>query len=158
VQLLSQKYNRPITEYYPLYRGESVESTIILPPIDFSRNYKKETSVFLKKLNDINLLESLYIFKNPEEIKKFLLVYDYLIDYLFEAYHQIRGIFEENLIEICLEYDRDSEEDFEGLFVTIKTNLSPEPSLNLLEKLDEEWWLKVDFKIRSVITIMVRPV
>jgi len=158
MQLPSQEYNQSITEYYPLYRGGSVESTIILPPSNFSRNFEKETSIFLKKLNDIEQLKSLYIFENSEEIKRFLLSHDYLIDCLSEAYDQIRGIFEENLIEICLEYDRDSEEDFEGLFVTIKTNLSPEPSLDLLEKFDDNWWLQVDFKIRSLITIMVRPV
>jgi hypothetical protein len=57
-----------------------------------------------------------------------------------------------------LEYDKDPNENFEGLFVVIKTNLSPVESLDLLEKFGEEWWLGVDFKIRSLITIMVRAI
>jgi hypothetical protein len=156
MQLLSQKYNQSVNEYF-LYKGSSLVSTSSFLPIDFSRNFEKETSVFLKKLDDIKRLESLYIFKNPEEIKRFLLAHDYLIDYLFEGYDQIRRIFGENT-EVYSEHYKDTEENFEGLFLTIKTNLSPDQSLNLLEKIDEEWWLKVDFKIRSVITIMVNPV
>jgi hypothetical protein len=107
-------------------------------------------------MKKITRLECYYYFDNPKEIKRFLLAHDYLVEYLFEAYVQIKRIFKENLIEIRLKYDRYSEEDFEGLFVNIKTNLSPEPSLNLLEKFDKEWWLKVDFEVRSVITVMVK--
>jgi hypothetical protein len=62
--------------------------------------------------------------------------------------------FGEHIIE--WEYDKDPNENFEGLFITIKTNLSPVESIDLLEKFDEEWWLGIDFKIRSKITIMVR--
>ena len=64
--------------------------------------------------------------------------------------------FGEHIIEILLEYDKDPNENFDGLFVTIKTDLSPAESIDLLEKFDEEWWLGIDFKIRSKITIMVR--
>jgi len=156
MQLLSQQYNQFIIYLIKEVHSITVVSTIIPPLIDFPRYPEDETSVFIRKLNKISRLE--YYFDNPKEIERFLLTHDYLIEYLFEAFDQIKKIFKENLIEIRLEYDRDSEEDFEGLFVNIKTNLSPEPSLDLLEKFDEEWWLKVDFKIRSVITIMVNPI
>jgi hypothetical protein len=156
MQLLSQKYNRSITEYYPLYKGDSVESTIILPPIDFSRNYKKETSVFLKKLNDIKLLESLYIFKNPEEIKKFLLVYDYLIDYLFEAYDQIRGIWGEN-IEVYLEYDIDHEEEWDELFIVIKSLYPAEKAIELERKLFDEWFVHIMDKLNNKLNFTEEP-
>jgi len=106
-----------------------------------------------------NKIENLNIkYRDYEKIEKFLLTHDYIIEYLFKAYNQIKRIFEENIIEIILEYYRDPEEDYEGLFVSIKTNLSPESSLDLLEKFDEEWWLKVDFKIRSVMNIMVNTI
>ena len=157
MQLLSQQYNRSITEYCPLYRGGSVGSTIIHPLIDFSRYFEDETSVFIRKLKKISRLERIYYFHNPDEVKKFLLTHEYLIEYLFEAYDQIRRIFGED-IEVHLEYDIDPEENFDGLFITIVTHLSPDQSLDLLEKFDDEWWLQVDFKIRSVITIMVKPV
>ncbi|RLG27174.1 hypothetical protein DRN76_00245 [Methanosarcinales archaeon] len=58
---------------------------------------------------------------------------------------------------LYLELNRDYEEDFEGLFIVIKTNLSPEDSLNLLDRFDEEWWLDVNDDIGNILEIMVRP-
>jgi len=45
---------------------------------------------------------------------------------------------------------------FEGLFIAIKTNLSPEDSLNLLDRLDEEWWLYIADNISNILEIMVK--
>jgi len=120
-----------------------------------SDEYKqhKMNAEFKNKIETLNIK-----YRDYEKIEKFLLTHDYIIEYLFKAYNQIKRIFKENMIEIILEYYKDYEEDYEGLLVNIKTNLSPEPSLGLLEKFDEEWWLKVDFKIRSVMNIMVHPI
>jgi hypothetical protein len=104
-------------------------------------------------MKDINQLQRCYYFTNLEEIEKFLLKHDYLIEYLLQICDQVKRIFKKNLLEVDLEYDRDSEEDFEGLFVRIKTNLLPNLSLELLRKFDQ-WWLGINFKVRSVITIM----
>ena len=105
-------------------------------------------------MKEINQLQRCYYFTNLEEIEKFLLKHDYLINYLLQIRDQIKRIFGENS-EVDLEYDKDSEEDFEELFVRIKTNLLPDLSLELLRKFDQ-WWLDVDFKVRSVITIMTK--
>jgi len=105
-------------------------------------------------MKEINQLQRCYFFTNSEETEKFLLKHDYLINYLLQICDQIKRIFEENL-EVDLEYGKDSEEVFEGLFVKIKTNLLPELSLELLRRFDQ-WWLDVDFKVRSVITIMTK--
>jgi len=105
-------------------------------------------------MKEINQLQRCYYFTNLEEIEKFLLKHDYLINYLLQIRDQIKRIFGENS-EVDLEYDKDSEEDFEGLFVRIKTNLLPDLSLELLRKFDQ-WWLDVDFKVRSIITIMTK--
>jgi hypothetical protein len=89
------------------------------------------------------------------EIKRFLSTHDYLIEPLFDIYIQIQRIFGVNIIRIRLEYDKDPEENFEGIFVMVETNLSPEHSLDLLEKFDE-WWLEVDKRVRMATTVMVR--
>lgn len=102
-------------------------------------------------------LENLYIFENSNEIKNFLLTNDYLIEILFEAHKQIKRIFGEHIVEVCLEHDKDPEEDFEGLYAIVKTNLSPELSLNLLDRFDDEWFLNIDDEIRIIFTVMVRP-
>jgi len=183
MELLSQHHYQTSTESYaaPLYKpdvnslfsdylsrffktvvAESYKShfyrdrVFAFGSIDFLSRYSEtETSVFLKNLNDIKQLENLYLFNNPVDIRRFLLTHNYLIDPLYEVYDQIRRIFGESIVQIRLEHDRDPEEDFEGLFITIETNLPVSQSLDLLERFDEEWWLDVDNEVREVMTIMV---
>ena len=80
-----------------------------------------------------------------------------MIEILFEAGEQIRRIFGE-VVNLSLELHHDPEEDFEGLFIIIKTNLSPEESLDLLDKFDEEWWLDVDASISKKLEVTVEPI
>lgn len=107
---------------------------------------------------NIKFLERRYTFNNPDEVKRFLLMHDYLIGPLFEVRKHVGEVFGTGA-EVCLEVDRDPEEDFEGLSAIVKTNLSPELSLDLLDKFDEEWFLdNVTAEIGSIFTVTVRPV
>ena len=115
-----------------------------------------ETSVFRKKLEDIEGLKQLYSLRDPTNVTAFLLAHDYLIAPLFQVYEQTRKLFGWHVIDIEMEYDRDPEEDFEGLFVTVETSLSPEESVDLMERFDNEWWLDMDERVRMAVTIMVR--
>lgn len=124
----------------------------------YERRYIKEMSVFLETKKDIDLMERLYIFQNSAEVKKFLWNYNLIIDTLFEAYKQIKIIFGENMAEIYLELNRDPEEDVEELFIIVKTNLSPDQSLALLNKLDEAWWLYIDYEIRKILEIDIENI
>ncbi len=151
-------------------------------PIELPRRSRAEISVFLPKENiellegfysfgdplmttalniiskEIELLEVFYPFANPNEVRDFLWANKYLIKVLFEAHKQIKRVFGGNIVEVCLEWDRDPEEDFEGLFVIVKTSLSPEESLDLLDRFDEEWFLdNVSGEIGSMFTVTVRP-
>jgi hypothetical protein len=116
----------------------------------------EEFSLFLESSKKLELLSSFYRINNEDIIRKFLIRYDYLIETLFEVRSQIDRIFSENLIEVCLEYHKDSEEDYEGLFVIVENNATTELSLNLLEQFDEEWWLDTDARMRRQLTVMVR--
>lgn len=102
-------------------------------------------------------LYQLYRFVNPElEIINFIKGHN-LWAFLLEAPWEIRRVFGDGIV-LELELHHDPEEDFEGLFIAIKTNLSPEDSLNLLDRLDEEWWLDVNDDISNILEIMVKPV
>jgi hypothetical protein len=106
--------------------------------------------------DNVSSLYQLYRFVNPElEIINFIIEHN-LLAFLLEARWEIGRVFGNDIV-LEIELDRDPEEDFEGLFITIKTKLSPEDSLNLLDRLDEEWWLSVDDNIRTKLGIMVRP-
>lgn len=104
-------------------------------------------------------LKRIYHFTNPAEAGRFLRAHDELIPYLLEADKHIKRVFGENIVDVCLEYASDPEEDYEGLFVIVKTNLSSEESLDLLDKFDEEWFLdEVSRQVGLMLTITVRPV
>ena len=109
-------------------------------------------------LNDIEGIYEIPM-EYRKEVAKFLKKHRHLYSILREAKEQIISIFGGDAIGVCLEYDRYPEEDFEGLFVIVKTNLSPEESLNLLDRFDEEWFLdNVSGEIGSIFTVTVRPV
>jgi len=156
MELLSQKYNRSIAGNYAFCKEGSSVSNITQKFIDFSKYFEDETSVFLKKLDDIKRLESLYIFKNPEEIKRFLLAHDYLIDYLFEAYEQIKKIFGEN-IEVHLEYEIDQEEQWDELFIVIKSHYPPEKAIELERMLFDEWFVHIMDKFNNKLSFTEEP-
>ncbi|GFP27741.1 hypothetical protein HKBW3S43_00562 [Candidatus Hakubella thermalkaliphila] len=61
------------------------------------------------------------------------------------------------VVNIHLELHRDPDEDFEELFVVIETNLSPELSLDLLDRFDEEWFLDIADKTEGKLNVTVRP-
>ncbi|MBU4232921.1 MAG: hypothetical protein L6277_16605 [Desulfobacterales bacterium] len=52
-------------------------------------------------------------------------------------------------LEVC----KDPEEEYQGIFITVKTKLLPEQSIELLEKLDEQWSYEWGPEIRELIGI-----
>jgi hypothetical protein len=115
-------------------------------------------AVLPQRQNDADFLSSLYAFNNDSEIRKFLQRHDQLNQHLVEAHQQIKKIFRENAVQVCLEYANDPEEDFEGLFAIVKTDLSPERALDLLDRLDDEWFLEhVSPEIGNWFAVKVRP-
>jgi len=119
---------------------------------EINGEFEQETSLFCVSRR----LEEFYIFEDTKEIAVFVGAHIFLKDILLEAPKWIESIFGKS-VEMHLELHRDPEENFEGLFIVIKTNLSPEDSLNLLDRLDEEWWLHVDDDVSNILEIMVRP-
>lgn len=115
-------------------------------------------AVLPERQKDADFLSSLYAFNNDDEIRKFLQKHNELSSYLVEAHRQIKKIFQENALQVCLEYAHDHEEDFDGLFAIVKTDVSPERSLDLLDRLDDEWFLDhVSPEIGKWFAVKVRP-
>lgn len=114
-----------------------------------------ETSKTLQPLEGIEKLENLYIFNNPKEVKSFLLTNDYLIEILLEAPKYIYRTF--GKFPIYLELHHDPEEDWDELFIVIKTNYTPEKAVELEEKLFEEWFEKVLGKVNGKLNFTEEP-
>jgi len=100
-----------------------------------------EVSIYLSPHRRIDKLAQIYIFENPPEIKNFLLSNKDLIQILEEAPDYIFKIF--GRVPIYLELHRDPEEEWDELFIVIKTSLLPEDAIKCGKKLFDEWFCKV---------------
>jgi len=116
----------------------------------------EETSIIAQEENKLKLLEELYILNNETKVKTFLKRNPFLIDILLSAENEIREVLEENISSLELELHKDPEEGFEKLFLVVKTtNASPEKLIGLLEKIDDEWYLNLDYETRKNFNIMI---
>jgi len=124
---------------------------------DFTRESQfSDTSVSIELLNDIEQLEKLYVFVNPSDIRRFLWRNKFLIEILFEAPKKIIEIFGNDII-LCLELHHDPEEEWNELFIVIKTNYSPEEAIELENKLFEEWFIKISEKVKGRLNFTEEP-
>lgn len=127
-----------------------------IPVEEVSKGISTEISVIRRSEELVNMLEDFYLFRNPEEVKVFLLANDYLIEILFEAHWQIKRIFGGG-VTTYIELHRDPEEEFEEIFLVIKSIYSPEEARELMDQLDEKWFLDVMNKTQGNMCITEVP-
>lgn len=102
-------------------------------------------------------IEGMYSLKNREGVISFLKVNRFLIKILEEAYENIGTVFGISA-HLYLDLCTDPQEDFEELFVVIKSTHNSEEAFHLLSKLDESWFLKVVETTQGKLNIMVEPI
>lgn len=108
-------------------------------------------------ISAVNQIKKYYLFSNENKIQNFLKQHRYYVDVLNDMHMEINKIFGSHVTKLFLEHDQDIEEEYEGISVMIQTNLSVEDSLDLLNLFDEAYWLKKEFKVRRLMTVMVVP-
>jgi len=111
---------------------------------------KEEYSVPMFHLNEYTP------YGDEVEIKEFIHSHDIIYKALSDAPSKIKEVFKQHVIKLGLEYIRDPEEDFDCLFITIHTKLPPEMALDLIDKLNDTWWLQNDSGIREILGINTR--
>lgn len=92
---------------------------------------------------------------NEREIIRFIREHN-LLSILLDAVREIKRIFKNNTSFLEINLQHDPEENFIRIFIIIHTNLSPKDAVDLLDKLDEEWWLFIDDDISNIVEITVR--
>lgn len=111
-----------------------------------------------------NLLSSSYSNKdfykyfeiiNSSEINDFLKKYNIKSNEIIEIGKQIKHFYKEQIYKIYLIYRKDYEEDFENLFIKIKTTIDFGESLEILNNLFKEYWFKKSKKIKKYINIFL---
>ena len=114
-----------------------------------------ENSVYLLPQNLVDYLENEYIFKNPEEIKRFLINNEDLIEILFFAIGYIHKIFGD--VPVFLELHHDPEVEWDELFIIIKSNYPPEKAVELEDKFFEQWFVRVLDKVKGRLNFTEEP-
>jgi hypothetical protein len=112
----------------------------------------EENSILMEKQTYFEILSEIFYLKNRDEIVRYLSYHEKLIYPLFYAYTYIKEVFVLESKPI-LEVVGDQEENFEGIFIIIKTNLAPEKSLDLLEKFDSAIKNKLDYDVTELIGV-----
>jgi len=115
----------------------------------------EENSVYRFRSNMIDYIENIYIFKNSKEIKMFLISNYDLIQILLDAQKHIYKVFGQ--VPIYLELYHDPEEEWDELFILIKTQYSPEEAVNLENQLFEEWFASILDKVSGKLNFTEEP-
>ncbi len=130
-----------------------IPNTHLLKPQQ--ENEYLETSIYWGIHELINLLEKNYNFENAQEIKPFLFSNADLLPILIEAPSYIYQVF--GRVPIYLELHSDPEEDWDELFIIIKTNLSAEESIKYEKELFDKWFCKIINKVGTRLNFTEEP-
>jgi hypothetical protein len=110
-------------------------------------------------LDDYAILYQFYKFPEGEEktaIVSFIVEHSFLLSLLLEAYKHIYRIFGRG-VKLQLELNRDPEENFDELFIVIKSSYSAEEAQERLNKLDQVWFLNILNKVQGKLNITEEP-
>jgi hypothetical protein len=97
-----------------------------------------------------------YIFVDKEKILDFLFANSDLIPILLEAPKYIYEIFGQN-VPIYLELYSDPEEEWDELFIVIKSPYSAEEAIELEKKLFDEWFVNIIDKVNNRLNFTEKP-
>ncbi|MEO1784159.1 hypothetical protein V4762_03670 [Thermodesulfobium sp. 4217-1] len=118
-------------------------------------NKTEENSYFLSTIRKIKNLDFFYNFEDYENVCKFLLNNKDLITVLESSIEEIRDIFGNS--QVFLEIDNDPEEEFEELFIVIKSNFDANKVIELKEKFFYDWFVKIIDKVGNRLNFTVEP-
>lgn len=96
-----------------------------------------------------------YVIDDRREVYAFLEDAQPLVEILEEAPLKIEQIFGD-AISISLDLLEDQEEEVRRLYLKILTEEDPDSAIDLLDRLDSDWWLRLSPEIRKQILVDVR--
>jgi hypothetical protein len=103
----------------------------------------------------INLLESVFTFIRPSEVKAVLSDKAYLLPLLFEVREHLLGYFGQYApLSLKVVSDSGSAEDSQ-LFILVGTAMSPQAAFNALSRFDKNWWLDAGIQARGYLEVDV---
>ena len=91
----------------------------------------------------VSSLAGTFAFRDEQAVSRYLDKHRFLIPLLWEVDAKIRQYFDVHspvILEVVKDFESGSDEDDE-LFAMVPTTLPPESAIELLWRLDEDWWL-----------------
>ncbi len=102
-------------------------------------------------------LPQFYKVLNEDKVISFLKDNPFLFPILVEAPREIYRIFPKEDIKLELELHHDPEEDFDELFVVIKSPYTPQKARELMDELGEKWFLSIMYQTKNKLCITEEP-
>ncbi|MGK7903513.1 MAG: hypothetical protein AB4352_19340 [Hormoscilla sp.] len=93
---------------------------------------------------EIESLEKLYSFKEPQAVYDFLEEYPFLVPLLQEAQVEIRKHFPNSRLFLKYVTDPEIYNPELAIYITRPENMDVEERIDLLERLDDDWWLDAE--------------
>jgi hypothetical protein len=103
----------------------------------------------------IEYLDFLYKLENPTEIKTFISQNSYLIKIIYNAKDQIERYF--GYVTSHIKLHRDPEERWNELFIIIESPYSVEKTVEMEDKLADDWFLNVMDTTQGKLNIIAIP-
>ena len=129
--------------------GVSTESRAILRALSLS-------SIGASRYQ-IDALEQVYTFREPELVRSFLERNSFLSGFLFYACEEISRYFPDSRLYLETFVDPELSSSVE-LILSVATNLDVERAADRLEALDHDWWLSAKAQTRGTLCITVEPI
>ncbi len=109
------------------------------------------TTVFERTLPPLTEINRFYMLQMPEEVRRFLTGYDFLIPFLVDATEHLHQYFPEHVLTLSVQTDPDT--CVQNLILSIDIQNDPDQALQALDQMDVEWWFNVSAKIRDLVLI-----
>jgi hypothetical protein len=114
------------------------------------------TTIGLERKDILDDLKRAYEFSNIEEIRNFIMQNNYLVNILNEALENIYRIFGRG-IKLILELQSDPEEEWDELFIVIKSPYTAEKAVALERELFDEWFVHIIDKVSNKLNFTEEP-
>jgi len=118
--------------------------------------FDNSTTLGLERKDIVDELKGIYEFSNIEEIRNFIMQNNYLVNILNEAPENIYRIFGRS-IKLILELHSDPEEEWDELFIVIKSPYTAEKAVALERKLFNEWFVHIMDKVNNKLNFTEEP-
>jgi hypothetical protein len=104
-----------------------------------------------REMPSLTEITRFYSIQTPDEFRRFLTTYGFLVSFLSDAIEPLRQYFPSNALILSVQTDPDT--CVQNLILSIDIQNDPEQAMQRLDQMDALWWFNVSPKIRDLVLI-----